>query len=327
MEDFFLAIIYGLLTTIFSVFIALGMMYLLEFPLYSMSALFIIPVGAIAFGLLSSIGYVRAKEKSNYINIKTYITALLFGVIAFFGIQYGEYRMAHVNNESEINYKFEGEHISNFIMDDSTEVIGFFNYNKLKFENGNLSVKPGRGGSFSEGFEVDRDFMILKLILQVIGFLFGAILYLIIISIDGNVEYSSLPKKVKKTNKKRIKKNANEVAQCIICAGSSMREFILLEAPKESYIGLYSSVENAIHKNDHEDLVKFLEKQKTILGNQSEVSPKLTLSIEKCPECNFGYFIWKTYFKESHGYEETKYHRKTLTVSEDFISKVLEHFK
>jgi len=166
-----MAVFLGLITTMVSIFLALGVMLVLETPFHSAFALLFIPIGTYFFALISSSGYLYIKRKSNSVNTKVHIISLLFGLLAFVGIQYGEYKLTYINEDNNVNYNFVGEHVSNsYLKGDSKNKINFFEYTEMKLENRKIKIRDRIGQFYGEGFIVGKRFLTIRYIIEIIGF-------------------------------------------------------------------------------------------------------------------------------------------------------------
>lgn len=124
-----LSAILGLIGLIITVVFVVALHSLTSFNLNSFSLFFIVPVGAIATGSLACLGYYYGILKSNIKVTKAirYI-AIIIACVCFVAIQYGYYYTAYIDENYILNYKMQGEHVSNFFLADSDEPLNFVSF-------------------------------------------------------------------------------------------------------------------------------------------------------------------------------------------------------
>lgn len=131
-----LGIILGLISLALSVLLAVGIHSSLSFDIMSLSIFFIVPMGSIIIGGIASLGYYWGLFVTNKkIDSWYLLVGLMIPIIAYGATQYGYYATAYMDDNMTLNYKMEGEHISNFSIGDSDEPINFFSYTKLMVES------------------------------------------------------------------------------------------------------------------------------------------------------------------------------------------------
>lgn len=131
-----LGIILGLISLILSIVLAVAIHSNTSFDIMSFSVLFIIPVGSIFIGTIACLGYYWGLLLSNKkISSLFFIIGFLIPLLAYAGTQYGYYATAYLDENMQLNYKMEGEHISNYAIGDSDEPLNFISYLKLEVES------------------------------------------------------------------------------------------------------------------------------------------------------------------------------------------------
>lgn len=131
-----ISIILGLISLVLSILLAVGIHSITSFDIMSFSFFFIVPVGSIFIGTIACLGYywglfITNKEIDSWF----LVIGLLIPIIAYTGTQYGYYATAYIDENMTLNYKMEGEHISNYVFDDSVEPMNFISYTKLMVES------------------------------------------------------------------------------------------------------------------------------------------------------------------------------------------------
>ncbi|MBP7176681.1 MAG: hypothetical protein KBA53_10795 [Thermoclostridium sp.] len=100
-----------------------------SFDLSSFSLFFVVPVGAIVTGGLGTLGYYLGVLKTN-IKITKAIkwTGIVIALVCFILVQYGFYYTAYLDENMDLNFKMQGEHISLYAIGESDEPINFFTF-------------------------------------------------------------------------------------------------------------------------------------------------------------------------------------------------------
>ncbi|WP_099190456.1 hypothetical protein [Tepidibacter mesophilus] len=111
----------------------------------SLTTFFIIPIGGFGVGALSSCGRYFAdvkfsckKAKNKAVHI---ILSSLIIVIGFVGVHYLVYTSTYLDSNMDINYSFNGEHISNYTFDGSEEPINFVTYMEDSISNSSRTMR------------------------------------------------------------------------------------------------------------------------------------------------------------------------------------------
>jgi hypothetical protein len=109
---------------------------------------FIVPIGAIIIGAIAGMGYPSAIESYNKkrSKVNTY-TVITLAVVTFVLLQFMYYKMKYLTADMSMNFHFEGEHISKFVVSDTNQPMTFINFLQLKIETSTISftrrvVKP-----------------------------------------------------------------------------------------------------------------------------------------------------------------------------------------
>ena len=59
------------------------------------------------------------------------ILSIVITILCFVLIQYGFYYTAYLDENMDLNYKMQGEHVSNYVIGDSEDPVNFFSFTKL----------------------------------------------------------------------------------------------------------------------------------------------------------------------------------------------------
>ncbi|MEC1525440.1 hypothetical protein P9D43_25920 [Neobacillus niacini] len=292
-----MAYIWGFLSTLASTALALLLLWLLDFQLYSMSVLVFIPAGAVAFGFLSSIGLFLGIRKTSIVTAKHYFIGALFGLLGFFFIYYGEYQMAYVSDNNQLNYDFNGEHISNYALDDSNVPVNFFSYLSFTLEGSILSL---RGSSTT--LDLDGDATKFRFLLQIIGFIIGSICTAPILTSEKN--------------------------KCTACKKSYLKEFELFHTDSDRYIETIDKIEDLILANDTKGFIDYIIQERLVMEEIFTENVKVSMVLSECPNCKDTKFFCKVFVKDREGqYQEAKERRLTYQVEKALFEGVFKTVK
>ncbi|MEK4059067.1 MULTISPECIES: hypothetical protein [Paenibacillus] len=291
--------VWGVITAAVSVIVQLLILSLLGFNFFSFSVLFIIPVGGIILGGIATFGYfsktVRQGLKPNKNN---YLISVIFILLSFSGFMYGEYQMAYVSSSNEINYKFEGEHISNFVFGESDEPITLLNYYDYKFNNSSLSIfSRGHVGNAID-IEPNKWVNISKFLIQCLGLLIGGLSAGLLVT-SGKTHCSS-------------------------CNKAYLQEHKLLDVNDEMIEPVLSEINLYIQNNNGEGLTKYITEQKALCeGGASDTNVKYGFKFGHCPNCQQGYLIKSCYTLDKHGnFEEQEDKKAVIPISQEIVTSV-----
>ena len=145
-----LFLLLGLLGLIVNVVVFVALHSFTSFDLTGFSLFYVVPVGSILIGALSSVGYYFGILKSNKktSNGVRWI-GILIALVSFVAIQYGYYFTAYLDDHMNLNYKMEEEHVSNFVIVDTEEEINFISFTKECVNSRSMSFS-NRGRQFME---------------------------------------------------------------------------------------------------------------------------------------------------------------------------------
>lgn len=213
------------------------------FEIHSFSLFFIIPVGGLLVGAGASAGFFYGQIKYHKpIRKNQYLIGALLGFIAFFGVYYVSYLTTYVAPDNEINYSFEGDHISNFEIDG--ERITFSKY--LEINNQAESQFYFRGRPIGEGIETGGIVNSISFYLQLLAsILAGAGVGLVMV---GDKKYCDKCKRYTEQeelfrfNVDQYEKVIAELAKSIDDS-ASLRKIIEKESLKEEKVVAFIKVE------------------------------------------------------------------------------------
>lgn len=153
----------------------------LNFSIYSFSLWFIIPVGGALVGFCGTLGYYYGLYKSNVkFSFKHYALGTIFGLISYLGIFYFNYSITYLDSNNNVNFNFEGDPISSFVLDgvpitflryiEITEFVASTHTIYTKYNHGNTSYEASADQNKIEFY--------LRLIASLVGgFLCGLATY------------------------------------------------------------------------------------------------------------------------------------------------------
>ncbi|KWX72626.1 hypothetical protein AMQ84_25525 [Paenibacillus riograndensis] len=293
--------VWGVVTTVISVIVQLLILSTLGFNFFSFSMFFIIPAGGIFLGAIATFGYfykiVRQGLKPNKNN---YFISVIFILLSFCGFMYGEYQMAYVSASNEINYKFEGEHISNFVFRGSDEPITLLNYYDYKFNNSSLSIFSRGHVSNAIDIEPNKWVNVSKFLIQCVGLLIGG-----------------LGAGMLMTNGK---------THCSSCNKAYLQEHKLLDVNSEMIEPVISEINQYIQNNNGEGLTKYITEQKAFCEDAaSDTNVKYGFKFGHCPNCQQGYLIKSCYTLDKHGnFVEQEDKKAVISISQEIVASVLK---
>lgn len=127
-----LSILFGLVSAFITAVICVVIHSFTRFDFSSFSIFFIIPIGSMTIGTIGCLGHYIYILKANIKTSKaTRWVGIVIALICFVAVQYGFYRTAYLDENMNLNYKMQGDHISEYPMDDSNEPMNFITYTKL----------------------------------------------------------------------------------------------------------------------------------------------------------------------------------------------------
>jgi hypothetical protein len=283
--------LYGFISTAISVLLALTFI-ILDVSFHSISLLFIVPIGALAFGFIASYGYFKKKKEIGVIDWTDYIKVALIGLLAFFLVNYGEYALTYVSKEGQLNHNFNGSHISNFSY--KGKPIVFSEYIAFKLEGSEVSVKPRRGGSFQNtGIELGAGVTTFKFVLQAFGFVGGSLFYSLFI-------------------------NSENIA-CSSCRKSYLKEYKLFSSSRQDYDVLAGKINSVIQNKDSKGMLNLVDEER-LKDKDFSGGIKMSYYLGDCKSCKDGFFIVKVYTIDNDGsYEEATANRIVIPVDSSFV--------
>lgn len=300
-EVIFMKWVWGVITAVVSVILQLLILSILGFNFFSFSILFIIPAGGIILGGISTFGYfykiVRQGLKPNKNN---YLISVIFILLSFGGFIYGEYQMAYVSSSNEMNYKFEGEHISNFVFGESDEPVTLLKYYDYKINNSSLSIFSRGHVSNAIDLEPNKWVNVSKFFIQFVGLLIGGLCAGLLVT-SGKTH-------------------------CSLCKKAFLQEHKLLDVNDEMMESVTSEINQYIQNNNGEGLTKYLTEQKAFCEDEaSDTNVKYGLKFGHCPNCQQGYLIKSCYTLDKHGNFEEQEDKKAVTsISQEIVKSVLK---
>lgn len=136
--------------------------------------LIIIPVGSFILGALMGMGLPNAMIKKHIRKNKQLgLVSLILAIVCAIGIQFMFYEMTYMD-ESGINYKFQGDHISNYVISASDEPITFMSFTKFVMNESDFNIsRRGRSlASIKGNATLNWAVYIIELLGFIVGFRF-----------------------------------------------------------------------------------------------------------------------------------------------------------
>jgi len=291
--------VFGLIGIVLSVAIALGLLSLGDFELYSFSLWFVFPIGGIVLGIIStSVYFWRIVKKGFKPSKHHYIIAAAMAMLTFFIIQFGEYRMTYVDEGKEINHQFNGDHISNY-MDQDDNAFTFTYYVAYKLNNSNSSLMY-RGMEISE-IDSSAGYNLFSWILDLAGFLLGGLSSGLLL-ISGKTH-------------------------CTACKRAYVKEHRLGELSLEKVIETQSGLVHTIESNNFPAFIEMINREDIFSNNEAEVHEETyVIKIGACPNCQHGYVIMRYYSKNSEGeYDENESKKIVIPITDAFALEAISY--
>ncbi|MGG3510297.1 hypothetical protein ABES58_33105 [Paenibacillus lautus] len=262
------AYLIGLIGMLLSVVIAIGILSLTDFELYSYSILFVLPLGAIALGMISTSVYTwRIVSRGYKPSRQHYAVSLLMAFITFFLIQYGEYQTTYVTEDHTINHQFKGEPIRNYT-DAQENVLTFPNYLAFKLKTGETSFIH-RGGEVIE-MNSSSGSNWFSWSLSLVGFLLG----------------STFPGWFSQQG----------TLHCTACKRAYVTEHKLGELTFERVTELHDVLVQEIQSDNFNAFIDIVNRYDIFKNNEAhDLQETYVINIGVCPNCNHGYVIMRHY--------------------------------
>ncbi|MNO41417.1 hypothetical protein D3C76_315910 [compost metagenome] len=296
------AYLIGLFGMLLSVVIALGILGLTDFELYSYSILFVFPLGAIPLGMISTSVYTwRIVTRGYKPSRPNYAVSLIMALITFFLIQYGEYRTTHVTEDNTINHQLKGEPISSYT-DEKGNVLTFPKYVAFKLRASESSLIH-RGGEVIEmdSFSGSNWF---SWSLSLVGFLLG----------------STFPGWFSQQG----------TLHCTACKRAYVTEHKLGELSFERVTELRDALVQEIQSDNFNAFIDIVNRYDIFKNNEShDRQETYVIKIGVCPNCNHGYVIMRHYSRnDAEGGAFSEENKKiVLPTTESFAAQGFRYVK
>lgn len=196
--------------------ILVGLKILFAFELTSFSLFFVVPVGAIVSGGAICSGYPFGIKKFNIKPSKRQVAiVLLLTALMFFVVQYGYYMVTYVDEDYNYNYRFQGDHVSEYYFIDTDEQINFFNF---LVDSINTQIITFYSRSNTQEIEGNKAVNWIFFAIDFIGFIFGGF-FVYGYVIGSEIYCDKCSKYMKKKGLMRFTENIQErlsvVKECI----------------------------------------------------------------------------------------------------------------
>lgn len=296
------AYLFGPFGMLLSVVIALGILSLTDFELYSYSILFVFPLGAFALGILATSIYTwRIVSRGYKPTRRNYVVSLIMALITFFLIQYGEYRTTYVTEENTINHQFKGEPVSSYT-DEKENVLTFPKYIAFKLDTGESSFVH-RGGEVIE-MDSSSGSNWFNWILSLVGFLLGSLF-------PG--WYSQ-----------------QGTLHCTACKREYVTEHKLGDLSFETVTELHDVLVQEIQSDNFNAFIDIVNRYDIFKNNESHVHQETyVINIGVCPNCNHGYVILRHYSRDDEDgcYRENDNKKIVLPTTGSFAAQAVRYVK
>lgn len=286
-----MSILFGVLGIIGITIADTAVMALMGISVQSFSLFFILPIGGLVEGSLTSrLMFKHLKRKNIKANFMHYMLAALIAFSTFWTINFTYYMTTYVD-DNKINHLFKGEHISNYMYNDY-EVFTFKNYLDNSFSTTEVKSKH-----ISTPMNFGRGYNKTSFIIDMVGFVIGGLLSGLMVL--GGLAYCDKCKRYM-TDKELYK-------------------IPLTECDEE--IKAFSNMLN----DTKERVQEFINSDKPSLEH-NEAHIQVTLSY--CPICKEGYLAFKHLEPKKHSnnnteWEEKEIDRKKVSLTKEMVEKIL----
>jgi len=267
--------------------------HLTGFELHSFTLLFIIPVGGLLVGAMSSAGMFYGYLRYNKpVNKNHYLLGALLGAVAFFGIYYVSYLTTYVGPDNEINYSFKGDPISYYEIDG--EQITFSKYLQLTKQAKSHFYFRGRpvGEDVNTGEGTNTFFFYLQLLSAVLA---GVCVGLVIV---GDKRYCENCKKYTKEKE-------------------------LFKFDIDQYEDSVRDLADAV-----DDTKALQEIIKTTHLKEEKVNAFAQVDLEYCPNCHDSRLLVKVFKLDSNnGFEEVAKFKQIIKIKNETARTILSDIK
>lgn len=284
-----------------SVAIALGILSLTDFELYSFSFLFI-PAGGLALGIIATIGYFYRIVNEGYKpSRQNYLMSLGMVLVTFLFIQYGDYRMSYVTKDHAINHQFKGDPISSY-QDEDGKALTFYHYYAFKLKNSESSLLyHGREAIQADSFAGYNWF---RWSLSFVGFLLGGIFpgwWL-----------------------------TRGITHCTACKQAYLTEYKLGDLSSGIVTEFYNVLVQEIESNNFKAFIDIVNRFDIFNNNESDIHEETyVINIAACPNCKHGFVIMKHYSRDEEDgtYRENDNKKIALSTEGSFAEQALSYVK
>lgn len=151
--------------------IAFGVKYLFGYEVTSFTLL-IIPVGSFILGAIMGYGIPSGMIKSNMRKNKIMgMVSFALAMICLVGVHFMFYSMTYVDDNLETNYKFQGDHVSQYVIQDNNQQVNFLSFKKLEMDTSGLSLT--RHGRELASFDSNATINWIKFGIESLAFVLG----------------------------------------------------------------------------------------------------------------------------------------------------------
>ncbi len=260
------------------------------YELHSFNLWFIIPVGALLVGAASTAGMFYGHLRYNRpVTGKHYLLGLVLGVVALYGVYYVSYLTTYITPDNEINYSFNGEHISNYEIDGEQITFGkYLEITRQSSEHQFFFRGVPRGEGYETGEGVNTFYFWLQIIGAALGGIGGGLAML------GDKKYCQNCKKYKKEKE-------------------------LFKFDVDEYETVLGKLAEAI--SDVEKLKKLIKETKL---KDEKVNAYAAVELEYCPTCFDSFLLVKVMkLNSDSAFEEVQKFRQTVEIKSEIADAVI----
>lgn len=143
-------ILFGILSSLFVIILTTMIVAITGKYFFIFNIFFLVPIGTILLGITANIGVNKGMIYGDIpYSKKLRILPIILSLVCFIGIYFFIYKITYISQDMQINYRFMGDHISNFVLKDTLESISFSKF--LSYEvinrNYNFYFTFGNGGT------------------------------------------------------------------------------------------------------------------------------------------------------------------------------------
>lgn len=129
-------VLFGVLSSFLVIILATVIVAVTGEHFFIFNIFFFVPIGTILLGIVANIGVKRGMIHGDIsYSKKLRILPIALSIICFIGIYFFIYKITYISPDMQLNYEFDGQHVSSFLHKDTLEHITFSKYLSVEVLN------------------------------------------------------------------------------------------------------------------------------------------------------------------------------------------------